>query len=249
MANTSCGGCLFNNINDKECYFDIPEIIRDTKKVTLKNDLPYIEDYSCRYCFSKNVYEANPELKTTDIVQIVLSKAKIRYYLVIDINNYLDSIESICDIISKLDIKPQYISFLNKDKKKSEMIAKELNSKMPVGIGWKLHNFIADDKLQDCITVSLDTNIQKTDADLFLVYDPSSLDFETLNNRINFLQIECVVKQTKFNAAIANLESIDGLAISFSAYKFLILNIDHDIMNAIQKEKEFTYIYYDNPTK
>jgi hypothetical protein len=251
MINTTCCGCLFANTNNKQCYFDIPDLIKETKKIIEKPEGLYIEEYGCRYCFSKKTYEENEELQQVDIVQYVLASAKIKYYLIINLKHHKDELANLCDILSKLDIKPKYISFINKDTQKARAIADYLKDNLYAEAKWKLHNFVQDDPLQECITIALDTNMGKSDADIFLVYDPADdgLSADVLNSRINFLQIECIVKQRKFNAAIVDSKLMDGLAMSFSAYKFLILNINHDILKSIQETTNFTHIYYHDPIK
>lgn len=250
MNNTSCKECLFEKQEDKECYFDIPEIIKENKKIYKKEESLYIEDYTCRYCFSKRIYEENQELQQIDIIKHISSNAKIKYYLVISLDDIISSnnIIELCNIINSLDIKPTYISFINKNLKRAKDITTEIQSNIDINISWKLHNFIEDNTLQECITITLDTNMQKSNCSLFTVYKPehNHLCRDILNNRINFLHMECVVKQNKFNAVIKDIKSLDGLSISFAAYKFLILNINKNILEAIQLEKEFKYIYYDS---
>jgi hypothetical protein len=248
MINTSCFGCLFAEKNDNRCYFGIPEIIKDTKKIIEKNNSLYIEDYSCRYCLSEEAYKENEDFKKIDIVQYVLQNSKIKYYLIINLENHLDELPDIISGLSGLDIKPQFISFINKSKNKSKYIAEYIQKNLKIDSRWKLHNFIIESTLQECITISLDTNIQKSDANIFMVYDPPKnepINLELLNDRVNHLQIECVVKQTKFNAIIKHSEILDGLTMSFKAYKFLLLNINKNIFEAIKQQPEFTCIYYD----
>jgi len=248
MINTSCLGCLFANKNNERCYFSIPEIIQDTKKITEKNNSLYIEDYSCRYCLSEEVYKENEDLQKIDIIQYVLQNSKIKYYLIINLENCIHELPNVIKGLSKLDIKPQFISFINKDKNKSKSIAEYIQKNLQTGSAWKLHNFVIETTLQECITISMDTNIQKSGADIFMVYDPSKkepINLELINYRVNYFQIECVVKQTKFNAIVNRFGAMDGLAMSFRAYKFLLLNINKDIFKAIKQQPEFTCIHYD----
>ena len=248
MINTTCENCIFAKYGDKDCFFDIPLILKDIKNIYIKNNANYIENYSCRYCLSRRVYEETPELQQINIAQYVVEKAKIKYYLIFNITNHINKIPLVCDIINKLDIKPQYISFINQNRGKVKDTADEINSNMPVGIRWKLHNFVMDLSLQECMTIAMDTNIDGTDAKIFVVYDPIDLSSEdnTLNDRINFIHLESMVKQTNFQAVINTFDNIDGLSISWSAFKFLILNIDGNILEAIKKESDFVYIKYEN---
>lgn len=247
MINTTCENCIFANYENKECFFDIPLIVKDIKTIYKKNNNNYIENYSCRYCLSKKVYEDTPELQQLNIAQYVVNKAKIKYYLIFNITKYIDQIPNICNIISKLDIKPQYVSFINQNRGIVKTIADDINNCMPEGIRWKLHNFVTDLSLQECMTVAMDTNIDSTDARIFLVYDPTEtlITHNVLNDRVNFIQLESIVKQTNFQAIVNDFDNIDGLSISWSAFKFLILNIDSDILKAIKQDPDFTYILYD----
>lgn len=245
MINTSCKTCIFANTQDTDCLFNIPLIIKDTKNIIKKDNYNYIENYSCRYCLSQEIYNNNIEFQNTNIAQYVVEKAKIKYYLVINLANHLDKLAKVCALINGLDIKPQYISFINTTQGIVKNIADEIDSYMTNNIPWKLHNFIYDMSLQECMTIAMDTNLPLTDAKIFVVYDPniSSLDSTILNDRINFIQFESIVKQTAFHAVVQNFENIDGLALPFNAYKYLLLNSDRNILTAIQKETENNLIY------
>lgn len=247
MINTLCSGCLFENYDNKQCFFDIPEIINSHKNIKENNGSLYIEDYACRYCISKNIYNENEQFRNIDILQFVVDQAKLNYYLVVNMSHYQNDPNKICNIINNLDIKPKYISFINKNLKEGQALSEKIKSNIDTNLGWKLHNFIVDLSLQDCSTISMDTNIGKVDGGIFTIYDPSEEDAENtdlLNSRINFIHMECVVKQTRFHAVLSEKNKLDGLSISFPLYKNLMLNTNPDILKAISEDKEIVSIYY-----
>jgi hypothetical protein len=247
--NTYCSGCLFIKDGDnKGCYFDIPNILKDVKIIEDKDGYNYIHEYACKYCFSKSVYDSNKELHEIDIVQAIRDNSLLKYYLVVDLKNNDTNVEAVCSTINKLDIKPKYISFINRNKDLSDSIAKQILKNIYDTAKWKLHNFVLDKSLQECITISLDTNINKVDSKIFTVYIPENPEKENeLNDRINFFHFETSVKQNPFNAVIADLTTLDGIFIDFNSYKYLLLNDNPDILKAMASatDRGFKYIQYE----
>jgi hypothetical protein len=253
MTNTSCENCIFAKIGDNECLFDIPNSIKHNKNIYKKNNFNYIENYMCRYALSESVYNEllNDNLNQQQIVEYIISKLKIKYYLVVNLDQDSHKLAELCQLINNLYVKPKFISFINKNLNDGNGMLDIIQQNLANDIDWKLHNFITDIDLQQCMTICMDTNFSKTSAHLFCVYDQNinGNNYTLLNSRIVFLHMTMIVEQTTCQAIINNINNLDGLAMSFNAYKFLISTRSKNILDAIVKEHEhkpsFKYISYD----
>jgi hypothetical protein len=255
MINTNCEKCIFSKQDDKECLFDIPEIIKPYKNIEKRNKHNVIENYKCRYTLSDEIYQEllSEGRNSQEIIKFIIDTLKIRYYLVIDLDPDLSAVSELCAMIDKLDIQPQFISFINKNLDLGNLMSEIIQSKLKSPAKWKLHNFLSDLDLQQCMTICMDTNFNKTKSQIFLVYDhKKNRDKNILNKRINFLHMQLIVYQTHCQAIVENLEVLDGLAMSFGAYKLLINSSDPNILLAINKENtsqnSFKYINYEYDT-
>lgn len=250
--NTSCKNCIFENMDNKECFFDLIDLIKDHKKISKIDNSNYIENYGCRYCMSRDTYDEiklNEEYKNIDIIDMIVSKARIQYYLVVNLKNHVDQIEKICEIITNVDNKPEFISFINYNQDIGKDLSKKIDSLLlDKNIRWKLHNMLVDLSLQESMTIAMDTNIARTGLGVFYVYDPniSGLDQNTLNQRINFIHTTTIIRQKPCHVFLSNFDNIDGLSMSFHGFKFLILNICRDVLKAIQNEKDMIYLTYES---
>lgn len=252
MTNTSCENCIFAKISDTECLFDIPNSIKYNKKIYKKNNFNYIENYMCRYTLSEDVYKEllADNIDQQQIVQYMISKLKIKYYLIINLDQDKNKLTELCEIINRLEVKPKFISFINKNLNDGNEMSDIINNNLEKNIDWKLHNFITDLELQQCMTICMDTNFSKTSSHLFCVYDQTmnGNNYDLLNSRIVFLHMTIVVEQTPCQAIIDTMANLDGLAMSFAAYKFLITTRSRNILDAIVEESKhepsFKYISY-----
>lgn len=254
MINTNCENCVFANTESEECVFDIPNSIGGYKTITKQNNYNHIENYRCRYTLSRSVYEDLIKENHTheQIIEFIISKVKIKYYLVVLLDNAKNSIIDLCKMLNKLCIKPKFVSFINKNLNDGNDMSDLINNNLDQDIAWKLHNMLIDLEPQECMTICMDTNFNKTGSHLFCVYDQNlhGNNYDLLNNRIAFLHTCMVLQQRHCHAIIQSLDSIDGLAMSFNAYKILIHNQNRNILKAIQTENEtipnFKYISYEH---
>lgn len=252
MINTNCEKCIFSKLDQKECVFDIPDLIKEHKQISKKNNFNYIENYICRYTLSDDMHNdlISEGYTLQNILDFMIEKIKVRYYLVINISSDLDKIKDLCFMINKLEILPVFISFINKDLNNGNQITDLIQEHLSQKITWKLHNFLVDLDLQECMTISMDTNFTKTSSQIFCVYDQATNgnDYDLLNSRIIFLHISLIVNQINCHAVLDTISSLDGLAMSFNAYKLLINGCDKNILLAIDKESKkdsgFKYITY-----
>ena len=147
MANTHCKSCMFSKEtnSDNPCDFGLIEIIKDHKEISVVDNFFYIKDYKCNYGFSEHIYTTNPELqKEIDIKNFILDKAKLQYYLVLDIRLLsLEEIKNEISIIKKLDIKPKFISFISSNEQKTSDIIKTIKSLKAVAYQFATETFQA----------------------------------------------------------------------------------------------------------
>lgn len=252
MINTYCKNCIFENVDGKECFFDLTEVLGDKKTIYKKDHSNYIENYGCRYCLSQEMYDEiknSDECKNIDIIKIIVDKAKLKYYLVVNLNNYVSKINGVCDTILRLDNRPDFISFINYDKDHGKELSEQINNILcDKNIQWKLHNMLLELSLQESMTIAMDTNFAKTNLGVFYVYDPniSGIDNNILNNRINHIHTIAIIEQKPFHAFLGSTENLDGLSMSFHGFKFMILNKDRNILSAIKNEPDFIYLTYES---
>jgi hypothetical protein len=116
MGNTNCKICAFSepSISNSPCRFEIIDHIKDIKIIETRDEYNYIKDYTCKYGIDHKTYN-DPEFvkNVTNIQSYIVEKAKISYYLVVNLTSIDNNIENICEEINSLDIKPRFISFIS----------------------------------------------------------------------------------------------------------------------------------------
>lgn len=244
MINTKCSQCLFASntsvINDR-CSKNIIPKIQDIKTITFDDDnFAIIENYACKFGFSKEVYESNQHLFDEDKFQELMTKnSTIKLYLILDIHD-IDNISHISDQLNQLPIKPQYISLLLRDptsQKFTEDTANVLNDKLK-GCMWKAHSFLENISLIDSIDHILATNIRANNTTHFLVYD--SDDIGSLSKSINYINDIIMLYQKPHIAILNNKTTLYGLAISFENYK-VAKSLQDNFFHAITQESSLLF--------
>lgn len=244
MVNTKCCQCLFANSSDditKQCSKHILEQIKDIKNITYDdNGFPVIENYACRFGFSKQIYNDNRDMFTDEQFEALMTKnSTIRLYLILDIEHETD-ISKLSDNINRLKIKPAHVSFLFRDpsnKQLDEDTAKYLNENMKIQ-SWKAHSFLEPISLIDAIDHVLATNMRTNNTTHFLVY--RSTDTELLSSRIEHINNMVVLYQRPHIAMIADKQSLYNLAISFENYK-VAKSLNNNFFDAIIEESDILY--------
>jgi hypothetical protein len=249
MINTNCQECIFSDpiTSSKPCQFDIIDSIKDIKTLKNKNDYYVIENYQCRYCFSKKIKEKNKEiLKDIDIVNEIKTRNLIQYSLVIDSrieNNY----EQIVGQINKFTIKPRYLLFLSCKTNSSniESIEKNINKK----IKWKIQNFFEDSiDYNSAIRIALDTNKDIKKHQFLWILKPDQLSYCNENKAIEKINYIVNVEQPVCNFIRSKKyvnNNFHNLFMNYATYNHIVKNINSSLEEGIDSLENKTIVYYD----
>lgn len=253
MANTHCKNCMFSKEakTTDPCDFGIIEIIKNSKELSIIDNYFYIKNYRCAYGLSENIYNQYPELQKTDNIQnFVADRAKLKYYLLLDLRNL-----SNVDIISKIDeiktfnIKPKFISLIcNQDSHDQNLISQIHKSFKGSSISWKIHLFLHSIPLNDCINIAAETTIPNFDEKItaLIINDYTNKEVNNLfNDHINYVHYVFKVLQNDTYCIANETNSLNMMAMFTSLYKSIISTISKDILYGINNIKELKIGHYD----
>lgn len=250
IGNTNCKLCAFSepSWSDSSCKFNIIEYLKDIKVIETKEEYNYIKDYTCKYGLDKKTYN-NPEFSENvgDIVSYIVEKAKVSYYLLVNITNVHNNIKDVCEEINNLDIKPRFISFISHKDIDSNNLIKQINDTLDKKYKWKFHNFLESLPLNDSLHIVVDTNIGNNGSKLMMVYDPNNdlLLKKELNDRVNAVQFTSIVQQKRLHGFYNNQDELDGLCLTFELYKTLSDTFGKDVLQIIKNNPELIFIKYE----
>lgn len=242
---TSCEKCIFADYADSEepCKMQIIEQAKKYHEISISdNNFFNIRNYYCRYGFSLEVYENNKhELESiAKVKEYLVDQSKIKYYLIIDVK-HISNIETLCDSINKLSIRPGYVSFLLYSQNQTDIIINSIKNSLNKNIDWKIHNFLDNISLTDAVSTVFDTNAKKNETVYFWLNNDQDSgswgeQIEKINNIIYIEQPEC--------HAIFRSQHKDGLVLSFDQYQLMRMNLDSDIFKALDSIENAKFIYY-----
>jgi len=110
MINTKCQQCMFSAPADtsNSCSKNIIEQIQSIKTITQDSDnYNIIENYACRYGFSKHIYEQNKDTWDSEYFNKRLSEnSQIRYYLLIDCVDPIVNFSTVIETIPNMQLQP-----------------------------------------------------------------------------------------------------------------------------------------------
>ena len=248
MISTKCSECMFASPildpSSRSCSKNIIDQVSNIKKITKdSNNFNIIENYACRYGFSKKIYDENKEnLENNNFDQMLSNNSKMRYHLILDmeLNNDIDHI---IKEIKELDILPRYVSFMFRNKETQTFIPNKhtslLNS-INQDFDWKIHNFLEKLDLEHSIDHILSTNFKNNNTSHFLVY--SSNNVHSLNSEVSTINNTIMLYQKSFIAMLKNSSSLYGLLMSFDNYK-VAKSIDRSLLSAISTEPDSITFY------
>lgn len=246
--NTSCQNCYFSDkaSSSQACQFDIVNQIKDEKNISIKNDYYYIENYSCRYGFSRTQYETNKkDLEDIDLKQYILEKQLVSYYLIIDHRENI-SIKNICENINKLQIKPKFISIFCYEANIGPYLD-DLNKYLDNKLKWKTHNFLTKTTSTSlAIKTALDTATNLSDINYIWINKSDQIQnliesnaIEKINYIVNIQQPVCNFVKSKFS------DNLYTVFLNTQTYQYITKNINQMLEDGI-KQIDTTSIYYDN---
>lgn len=223
MINTKCKECMFADTNNEtSCAKNIISKIESIKTITKDSDnFNIIENYACRYGFSKQIYDQyKNRWDPNDFESRLLDNSKVRYYLLLDCNEEDLNFDSIVKHIPGLSIQPKAISFMfrNINYRPFNMEYQNFLLENYKDIHWKAHNFLENMSLEYSIDHILSTNAKNNNTSIFLVYNAKDLmsldnDIQTINNNIVLYQYPMIAMIDNNN------NSLYRLAMSFENYK------------------------------
>lgn len=228
MKNTLCERCYFSQkaSSNKSCVFDIPNIIKDSHSIEVENDYIKINNYTCRYGFSKTKYQENiDKFNNVDMIEYIKKNNIVQYSLSLIVENY--SPEEIYQKIKELSILPFYITIICYEK--AESLHRILQSK-EYSIPYKIHKFLEDMPPAQALHVALETNKNKI-GDLMWILNEKGLDYilekdsiQDINYIINVLQKPAhYYKSKKLNS------QFNGIFINTSNYWTLSRTVNYEI--------------------
>jgi hypothetical protein len=243
--NTNCEKCIFaKNANSEDpCAFNIINKITEYHTPIISDNNFYsIPDYRCRYGFNIEVYnQYKDSIGSIETLEEQLeNKAKIRYYLIVNITDE-GIVSSVCDSILSLVIKPRYVSFILHKSNSTDTIIEDIKSKLHDVVEWKIHNFLEDKTLYEAVSVVFDTNAQKNNTTYFWINNDTT--HALWNNEIAQINNFIYLYQPKCSGFFRDTNK-NGMFLSFSLYKQMKTHLDSDILKAFTLLENPKFIYY-----
>ena len=254
---TNCLGCLFVDLdnNTDQCYFNIPNLLQHTHTIEKQpGGDNKILDYLCGYAFSKEVFSQHSDtLNITTMVQDILQRNEIPYYLVTEIPQETIDITGLCDTINALPIKPKGITFINRTDPniKDRYIA--IKQTISKDIPWEFqHPQIQNITIEQTLLVVAESPRAQAVASAMLYYDSSITNNpEILRLRVDFLQAKIMLEKSKVFLILDTPNHQDGLLISLSGYQDMLKGLeykyaDQDLLSKILGHEKMKIAYYDH---
>jgi hypothetical protein len=202
------------------CSKNIIQQIKDTKNIITEDGFNIIENYACRYGFSKQIYEQYKDRwDPQDFEKRMLENSRIRYYLLLDCYDPGLDLNHIIQHIPQLNIPPKSVSFMFRSLNFRPFIQEHQDFLLSnyKDIRWKAHNFLEEISLEDGIDHILSTNAKNNDTSIFLVYNAKDLLF--LDHDIQTINDNMILYQSPTIAIVDHNNTLYRLAMSFENYK------------------------------
>jgi len=237
MKNTICKGCYFANpINsDRSCYFNIPNIIKDFHSIDSTEEYFKINNYSCRYGFSKKSYEENIDkfininvLDVESFAAYIKQQNIVQYSLALIVKNY--NSEKILKLYNQLSILPYYITIISYNN--SKKLHQDFSNNQPYK-PYKVHHFLDTDISEaKALHIALETNKTKI-GDLLWILTETGLEQCVANDSIQNINYMINVEQkpTHYYKSSNINSQLDGIFINSNNYWSLSKTINYEIEN------------------
>jgi hypothetical protein len=231
MNKTICSKCYFSKkTDDGGCLFGIPEIIKNSHSIEIEDDYFVLKNYSCRYGFSKTIYQENIEkFHGIDLIEYIKQKNIISYSLVFIIKTLKP--QKIIDKINKLSILPSNIFIIcYKDSDITIQLNKLLTNNIPY-IKYKIFTFLDNSISEEhAIHSSLETNKDKIYPFIWILND-EDIDKCIKNDSIQNINYMLNVEQKPAHCYTNKFlnSNFFGLFINNENYWLLSQNEKHKI--------------------
>lgn len=231
MSNTICEKCYFaqSASSSKPCSFDIPNLVKDSHGVTEKNNYFVINNYTCRYGFSKNTYQENiDKFNNINMMEYVKQQNIVKYSLMLITNS--NAFRTTIDNLNSLSIKPEYITIICYGN--GYDIHETLQQKLPEFIKYKVHSFFENISPPNALHVALETNKNKI-GNLLWILDDESLAYVCKQDSIQNINYMINVEQKPAHYYRCNKidSNFNGIFINSDNYWALSRTQDYTIEN------------------
>lgn len=248
MKNTYCENCIFSekiSSQKNTCKFNIIDSIKNTKELVIENDYYKINNYLCRFGFSRKTYEANKEaIQTVNFEQELIDRLRLRYYLVIDAR-HIDNHEPIITSIKNAKYHPQYVSVLVENDIKAKEYISALETDPNRQYGYKIHCVLEEGDFSRVLSMVLDTNLRRNNSQYLWVADKNTIldidkSIQSIQQIIQVDQPDCDL----ITHELSNDRDICGLFMPFEYYLF-IKDRFGSLQNAVDSKDSLRIIYYE----
>jgi hypothetical protein len=237
---------MFAYSDDKQnsnpiCSKNIIEQIKNLKKITQEDGFNIIENYACRYGFSKDIYEKHKDTwDPQDFENRLQENSKIRYYLLLDCYDPDLNFNEIIHKIPQLSMPPKSVSFMFRSLNFRPFIQDHQDFLLSnyKDIRWKAHNFLEEMSLEGGIDHILSTNSKNNNTSIFLVYNAKDIQF--LDNDIRTINDNMILYQSPMIAIIDRNKTLYRLAMSFENYK-LAKTLGPELIPVLTQESGIVY--------
>lgn len=229
MNNTICKKCIFSKpINQHDvCSFGIPDIISNKDILDIDDGFYKINNYTCRYGFSKEIYEKNVDkFSQIDMMEYIKTQNIIKYSMILLVDNTCYRSELIKKI-SDISILPEYVTIICYGD--GGLIHKDM-LRYNSTIKHKVHNFLDTVPYEKAIHTAIETNKNNLTNFIWIIKDVSINTYiendsiQNINYLINVLQNPSFYyKSSKINS------QLDGIFINTHNYNVLSNNIEYKI--------------------
>lgn len=228
MNNTLCKECYFAQPahDSNACSFGIPDLIRDCHKVEVQDNYYKLQNYQCRYGFSKKIYQENiDKFIDIDLIEYIKQQNIVKYSLAIIIKEYTP--QDVLFLLNKLSIKPYYITIVCY--KDGNLFHKQFGQK-DQQIKYKVHNFLEQIPPSQALHIALETNKNKI-GNLLWILTEESLKYCIENDSIQNINYIINAKQKPAHYyRCNNINSLfDGIFINTDNYWNLSRTGDYTI--------------------
>jgi hypothetical protein len=229
MKNTICEKCQFSNTADSEkpCVYDIPNLIKDIHKVDIVNNYYQLNNYQCRYGFSKETYNANiDQLQNIDIQEYIRFNSQIQYSLWILLENNTDY-KKLLKKINNLPIIPHYLFFICYDN--GFALSNLLSNNKPY-INFKIGHFLQDITQPQALHILFETNKNKAGAYMWILNEQDLYEYEINESILNINFMINVEQKPAHYYKYKNIDSnLNGIFIHTNNYYHLSKSVNYTI--------------------
>lgn len=249
--NTSCKKCYFASAasSNQPCRLKIIDLIKDTKILSVVDGFYQIEDYFCRYGVSKEIYETKIKDMNIDIESYAINRIIPKYLLYIISNGNNNSIDHICNQITKLTIKPEAVSIVTRKNYDNSIDAIKCCEKiLNTSVDWKLHIRLDDDHDEKAAKNILSTDQRCSNCQFIFFVREELFDNIVENDSIGVIDMIVHRLQPKDISILCsklNSDYFNGIFMRMDNFKNSTSVFQENISNIIKEHYQDFIGFYD----